>query len=141
MVRQNQLSIIFITWAIPIIVKEEVAGGYGLSAAIGACGTKQTELVNAYGNFASGMGVAKPSANVLEVTNSQGDTLKKWKDESKQATDSQVAYIINDILGDVDAARDLHGYGAMNVPGVRTAAKTGTTDKNGHAKGCLDCQL
>ena len=80
------------------------------------------------------MGVAKPSTNVLEVTNSQGDTLKKWKNESKQATDPQVAYIINDILGDADAARDLHGYGAMNVPGVRTAAKTGTTDKNGHAK-------
>ncbi|QJU09316.1 penicillin-binding protein [Candidatus Saccharibacteria bacterium oral taxon 488] len=113
--------------------QEEAAGGYGLSAAIGACGTKQTELVNAYGTFAR-MGVAKPSTNVLEVTNSQGDTLKKWKDESKQATDPQVAYIINDILGDADAARDLHGYGAMNVPGVRTAAKTGTTDKNGHAK-------
>ena len=55
------------------------------------------------GTFAC-MGVAKPSTNVLEVTNSQGDTLKKWKDESKQATDPQVAYIINDILGDADTA-------------------------------------
>lgn len=109
--------------------QEENAGGYGLSAAIGACGTKQTELVNAYSSFAR-MGVHKPSATVLEVTNSQGDNLKKWKDESKQITDPQVAYIISDMLSDLDASRNLHGYGALTVPGVKTAAKTGTTDRD-----------
>ncbi len=112
---------------------EENAGGYGLSAAIGGCGNRQTELVNAYGSFAR-MGVSKPSSSVIEVTNSQGDVLKKWKDESKQVADPQVAYIINDMLGDAEAASGLHGYGALSVPGVRTAAKTGTTDRNSKPK-------
>lgn len=114
-------------------VPEENAGGYGLSAAIGGCGNKQTELVNAYSSFAR-MGVSKPSSSVIEVTNSQGDVLKKWKDESKQVADPQVAYIINDMLGDAEAASGLHGYGALSVPGVRTAAKTGTTDRNSKPK-------
>ena len=109
--------------------QEENAGGYGLSAAIGACGNKQTELVNGYGTFAR-MGVHKPSTSVLEVTNSQGDNLKKWKDESKQITDPQVAYIINDILTDQAASAGLHAPGALIVPGVKTAAKTGTTDRD-----------
>lgn len=113
--------------------QEEAAGGYGLSAAIGACGNKQTELVNAYGTFAR-MGTLQPTSNVLEATNSQGETLKKWKDNSKKVTDPQVTYIINDILGDASAAAGLHGHGALSVPGVRTAAKTGTTDKGGQAK-------
>lgn len=114
-------------------IPEENAGGYGLSAAIGGCGNKQTELVNAYGSLAR-MGVSKPSSTVIEVKNSQGDTLKKWKDESKQVADPQVAYIINDILGDAGAASGLHGYGALAVPGVRTASKTGTTDRDSKPK-------
>ena len=109
--------------------QEENAGGYGLSAAIGACGNKQTDLVNGYASFAR-MGVHKPSSSILEVTNSQGDNLKKWKDESKQVADPQVAYIINDILGDLGASQELHGYGSLTVPGVKTAAKTGTTDRD-----------
>ena len=58
--------------------QEENAGGYGLGAAIGACGTKQTELVNAYSTLAR-MGVQKDISSVIEVKNSQGETLKKWK--------------------------------------------------------------
>lgn len=113
--------------------QEEDAGGYGLSAAIGGCGTKQVELVNAFGTLAR-MGVVKPTSSVLEVTNSQGDTLRKWKDNSKQAADPQAAYIVNDILGDPDASSGLHGYGGLSVPGVRTAAKTGTTDRDSRPK-------
>lgn len=113
--------------------QEEDAGGYGLSAAIGGCGTKQVELVNAFGTLAR-MGVVKPTSSVLEVTNSQGDTLRKWKDDAKQVADPQAAYIVNDILGDPDASSGLHGYGGLSVPGVRTAAKTGTTDRASQPK-------
>ena len=111
---------------------EEAAGGYGLSAAIGGCGSKQLELLNAYGTL-SRLGVEKPTATVLEVKNSQGDTLKKWKDESKQVMDPQVAYIVNDILADQAAAYSLHG-GQTNVPGVRTSFKTGTSDRDSKPK-------
>ena len=109
--------------------QEEEAGGYGLSAAIGGCGTKQTELVNAYGTLAR-MGVQKNSSSVIEVKNSQSETLKKWKDDSQQVLDPQSAYIVNDILSDRTVG--LHGY--MGVPGVRTASKTGTSDKNSQPK-------
>jgi len=104
---------------------EEKAGGYGLSSAIGGCGSRQTELVNAYSTL-SRLGVYKPISVVLEVKNSQGETLKKWKDESKQVMDPQSAFIVNDMLSDQTVG--LHGYGALSVPGVRTAAKTGTSD-------------
>ena len=109
--------------------QEENAGGYGLGAAIGACGTKQTELVNAYATLAR-MGIQKDSSSVIEVKNSQGETLKKWKDEGKQVIDSQSAYIVNDILS--DRTPGLHGW--MGVNGVRTSAKTGTSDKGSQPK-------
>ena len=109
--------------------QEENAGGYGLGAAIGACGTKQTELVNAYATLAR-MGIQKDSSSVIEVKNSQGETLKKWKDDGKQVLDSQSAYIVNDILS--DRTPGLHGW--MGVNGVRTSAKTGTSDKGSQPK-------
>ncbi len=112
---------------------EEAAGGLFLSSAIGACGSKETELVNAYSTMAS-MGVYKPISSILEVKNSQGDTLKKWKDESKQVIDPQVAYIVNDILADQRASAALHGVGATNIPGVRTSTKTGTSDRDSKPK-------
>ncbi len=111
---------------------EENGGGYGLSAAIGGCGSKQLGLLNAYGTLAR-RGIERPSASVLEVKNSQGETLKKWKDDSKQAMDPQVAYIISDILADQNAARSLHG-GATNIPGIKAAFKTGTTDRDSKPK-------
>ena len=112
--------------------QEEDAGGYGLSAAIGGCGSKQVELVNAYGTLAR-LGVQKDSSSIIEVKNSQGETLKKWKDEGHQVWDTQSTYIINDILSDRTPGA-LHGYGALAVPGVRTSAKTGTSDKGGSPK-------
>ncbi len=112
--------------------QEEDAGGYGLSAAIGGCGSKQVELVNAYGTLAR-LGVQKDSSSIIEVKNSQGETLKKWKDEGHQVWDAQSTYIINDILSDRTPGA-LHGYGALAVPGVRTSAKTGTSDKGGSPK-------
>lgn len=112
---------------------EQAAGGLYLSSAIGACGSKEIDLVNSYATLAS-MGSYKPVATVLEVVNNQGDSLKKWKDESQQVLDPQVAYIINDILADQRAASRLHGFNATAVPGVRTSVKTGTSDKDSKPK-------
>ncbi len=107
----------------------------GLSSAIGGCGTKQIDHVNAFATLARG-GVYKPHTSVLEVKNSQGEVLKKWKDESKQVIDPQVAYIISDILSDNNARRGLIGgitkgftYGNT---GIKTAVKTGTSDVGGN---------
>ncbi len=107
----------------------------GLSSAIGGCGTRQIDHVNAFASLARG-GVYKPVSTVLEVKNSGGEVIKKWKDESKQIIDPQAAYIVSDILSDDNARAGLYGrnfYGLV-VPGVKTATKTGTSDKDGQAK-------
>jgi membrane peptidoglycan carboxypeptidase len=107
----------------------------GLSSAIGGCGTRQIDHVNAFASLGR-QGVYKPTSTILEVKNSQGEVIKKFKDESKQVLDPQAAYIVTDILGDDNARAGLYGthrYGLW-IPGVRTAAKTGTSDKGGQAK-------
>ena len=110
----------------------------GLAAAIGGCGTKQIDHVNAFATLARG-GTYKPHSTVIEVKNSNNEVLKKWKDDqSKDAINPQVAYIIADILADDNARAGLYG---RNFPGlvvdqgrVKTASKTGTSDVDGKSK-------
>ena len=106
----------------------------GLASAIGGCGVKQIDLVNAYASLAR-MGAYKPQSSVLEVKNSSGEVLKKWSDtEAKQIIDPQSAYVVADILSDASASASLGNFAAKNIPGVKTATKTGTSDKGGNAK-------
>lgn len=110
----------------------------GLASSIGGCGAKQIEHVNAFTTLARN-GVYKKQATVLKVKNSQGETLKEWKDEEgKQVIDPQVTYILADILSDDNARSGLYG---RNFPGlvvdggrVKTATKTGTSDVNGKSR-------
>jgi membrane peptidoglycan carboxypeptidase len=106
----------------------------GLAAAIGGCGIRQIDLVNAYASLAR-QGVYKPQSSILEVKNSSGEVLKKWADtQGAQVVDPQSAYVVSDILSDVNASAALGNYAAKNIPGVKTATKTGTSDKGGNAK-------
>ena len=106
----------------------------GLSLAIGGCGVKQVDIVNAYASIARG-GIYKPQSSVLEVKNSSGETLKKWSDVAgKQIVSAQSAYILDDILSDGNASSALGNYAAKSILGVKTATKTGTSDKGGNAK-------
>lgn len=116
------------------------SGEPGLSLAIGGgCSALQVEHTNAYATVARG-GKYKPLAYILEVKNAQNQTIKQWKnEEGKQAIDPQIAFLLSDILSDADARSLVFGasgrsYG-FNVPGVKTATKTGTTDNgNGQPK-------
>lgn len=107
----------------------------GLAASIGGCGLKQIEHANAFATFGR-MGVYKPVSSVLEVKNAQGDTIKKWKDDGKQVLDPQIPYMISDILSDDSARSPSFGAGAsgLNVPGVKTATKTGTSNLGNFSK-------
>ena len=106
----------------------------GLASAIGGCGVQQVDMVNAYASLARG-GVYKQQSSVLEVKNTDGAILKSWADsEGKQVIDPQSAYVVSDILSDVNASSSLGSYAAKNIPGVKTATKTGTSDKGGNAK-------
>ena len=92
--------------------------------------------MNAYASLAR-MGVYKPQSSILEVKNSQGEVLKEWTDTAGvQVVDPQSAYIVANILNDDNARAPLDGHHAlgMDIPGVKTATKTGTSDKGGSAK-------
>ncbi len=107
----------------------------GLASAIGGCGTKMVDHVNALASLAR-MGVYKPHTSILEVKNSTGEVLKKYKDEQKQIISPQAAYVVNDILGDARARAAFSSSMTPNLDraGVRVSLKTGTSDRNGQAK-------
>lgn len=108
----------------------------GLSSAIGSCGVKQIDLVNAYASLAR-LGTYVPQSSILEVKNTSGDVLQKWTNPAQtQVVDPQSAYIVGDILADDIARSPLAGRYAKGsyIPGVKTATKTGTSDKGGNAK-------
>lgn len=105
-----------------------------LAAAIGGCGVQQVDLVNAYTTLARG-GIHKPQSTVLEVKNSSGEVLKKWSDTTgERIISEQSSYIIADILSDRAARAGLADTAPMNVPNVRTATKTGTSDIGGYPR-------
>lgn len=108
----------------------------GLSSAIGGCTIRMTDLVSGFATLAR-EGIYKPTSSIKEVKNSQGEVIIQRQDtEERRVVDAQVPYIISDILADDSARAGLYGrnfYG-LQVPGVRTAAKTGTSDKDGKAK-------
>ena len=102
----------------------------GLSSAIGGCGTRMIDHVNALASLARG-GVYKPHTSILEVKNSSGDVLKKYSDEQKRVIDPQAAYIVNDILGDRNARIPLYGRSItpeLDAAGIRVGVKTGTSN-------------
>ena len=103
----------------------------GLSSAIGSCGTRLIDHVNAYATL-SRQGAYMPQTTVLKVANSSGETLKEYKASNKQVIDPQAAYIVTDILGDARARAGL-GWNQDYLPtltsiGVHTAVKTGTSN-------------
>ena len=108
----------------------------GLASAIGGCGAKQVEHVNAFATIARG-GVYKPYETVLSVTNAQGEKLYEWKDDgSTQVMDPQTAYIISDILTDDNARTNTFGWRPTGfyINGIKTATKTGTSNLGNASK-------
>lgn len=102
----------------------------GLSSAIGGCGTRLVDHVNAIASLGR-MGVYTPQTTILKVTNGTGQTLKEYKASSKQIIDPQAAYVVNDILGDGNARAGLGGSDytpRMNELGAKVAVKTGTSN-------------
>lgn len=107
--------------------------GYGLSIAIGSgCGIKMVEHANAYASLARG-GSYKDISYVLELKNSSGEVIESWSEpESKEVVDSQIAYMLSNILADGSARYGIYAQGGAQsagyvIPGIWTATKTGTT--------------
>lgn len=108
----------------------------GLASAIGGCGAKQIEHVNAFATIARG-GVYKPYETVIEVKNPQGEKLYEAEDtEGTRAMDAQTAYIISDILTDDNARSGTFGWRPRGfyISGIKTATKTGTSNLGNASK-------
>lgn len=107
----------------------------GLAAAIGGCGIKQTDLVNAYSTIARN-GIWMDQSTVIQVKNSINETLMQWEPKSKKVVDPQTTFIVSDILHDADARSSLSSrtQKGFYIPEVPTATKTGTTDLGGKPK-------
>lgn len=104
----------------------------GLASAIGSCGTRLVDHVNAIATLAR-QGTYMPQSSVLKVANSQGKVLKEYKASTRNVLNPESAYIVSDILGDSRARSGLAGRDylpELNKLGVRAAAKTGTSDIN-----------
>ncbi len=103
----------------------------GLSSAIGGCGTRLVDHVNAIASLGR-MGAYMPQSTVLKVSNSTGQTLKEYKTSTKQIIDPQAAYVVTDILGDTQARKGLNGgttyMPKMDSAGIKVAVKTGTSN-------------
>jgi len=101
----------------------------GLASAIGGCGLKQVEHVNAFATLANN-GVYNPHAEILKVVNGEGDTLMQWKSQAKQVIDPQITYMLTDDLSQDKYRAPSFGSGArgFNVPGVKTFTKSGTSN-------------
>lgn len=109
----------------------------GLSSAIGGCGTRLIDHVNAMASLAR-MGTYVPQSSILKVTNSTGQTLKEYTSTSKQVIDPQAAYVVNDILGDPKARAGLGGgrdyITNLTKIGAKVAVKTGTSNSEINGK-------
>ena len=109
----------------------------GLASAIGGCGVKMTEHVNAIASIARG-GQYINQSYVLEVKNSTGEVLKKFtQPQAKQVVSDQSAYIVSDMLADQAVRASLFGSSItpiMNSKGSKMSLKTGTSDLNGNPK-------
>lgn len=111
---------------------KEREGGfdYGWPLALGAAETPLTEMVQAYGTFASG-GEAAPAVYIRKVTDKKGNILYESEIPPKTNTvlDPRIAYQITSVLSDEWARPEEYWKSQLTIPGYQTAAKTGTSNK------------
>lgn len=105
---------------------------YNIAVVLGGCEVKLEEHVQAYSTFARA-GRSKDQAKVLRVETPTGEVLEEWKDsEGEQALNPEIAWLMSDILSDDSARSGTFGRNSRDIviPGIKTAAKTGTTNRN-----------
>lgn len=100
---------------------------YGLSLVLGGAEVKLLEMVSAFGVFAQD-GVLNQKSAILKIEDSSGAILEEKNIAPKQAMDTEVAKIINDVLSDNDARVPIFNpRSSLYFSDRQVAAKTGTT--------------
>ncbi len=103
---------------------------YGLSLALGAGEVRLLDLASAYGTFASGGYKVKPFA-ILKIADRDGNILFEHEQDPRRELilDPQVAFLVSDVLSDVQARPAGFWRDQITLPGQIAAAKTGTSNK------------
>ena len=102
---------------------------YGLSLVLGGGAVKLIDMISAYSALADN-GVLHKQTMILSVTNSSGQVLESYQDQSQQVADPQYVEMVNNILSDPQARAGLFGA-SLNLtvfPGYDVALKTGTSN-------------
>lgn len=102
----------------------------GLSLVLGGRETTLLNEITAYSVFAN-KGVREDPVSILEVKDSKGNTLYKWKKQNgPQVLSPEISFIISHILLDNNARTLAFGpYSLLNISGKTVSVKTGTTDE------------
>lgn len=104
-------------------------GDYGLSLVLGSGEVKLLDMVSAYGVFANN-GIKQDPTWFIRIEDNTGKVLDEYKQKTgKTVLDSQIAYLMNNVLSDDSARARTFGSGsALTLSGRPAAAKTGTTN-------------
>lgn len=101
----------------------------GLSLTLGGGEVTLLNLTSAFGVFAT-EGNRMDPVSILKVTDPKGAVIYEFKPSApRKVLADDVAYIINDMLSDNDARKDVFGARSyLVISGKTVAVKTGTTD-------------
>jgi len=97
---------------------------FGLAVVLGGGEVSLLEHTNTFATFAREGEYRRP-ASILKVEDHAGKTLYEWEDSAVQVVDQSAVRTLNSVLSDQGARG---GFGALNISGRQTAAKTGTTN-------------
>lgn len=101
----------------------------GLSLVLGGGAVVPIQLAQAYGVLATD-GVKHTLSPILSITDSNGNSIYQWQDQSSQVVNPQYPELINNILANPSLRAPLMGASLplTEVPGHQVALKTGTTN-------------
>jgi 1A family penicillin-binding protein len=108
---------------------QETLNRVGLSLTLGGGEVRLLELTDAYSAFMNGGYRIDPVA-ILKVEDSNGKVLEENKpDKGKRVLSPEQAFLIESILSDNNARKDVFGTNSLlNIPGRTVMVKTGTTN-------------
>jgi len=101
---------------------------YGLSLTLGGGEVTMLDMMSVYTTL-SQMGTKEELTALLKVTDSDGNVLEEYQNQSVQALTPAVAFLVTDVLADNSARTPAFGpNSSLLIPGHTVAVKTGTTD-------------
>lgn len=101
---------------------------FGLSLTLGGGEIKMVDMMSVYGTLAN-LGIRKPPTPFLKVTDSSGNVLEEYNNSGTRVLQSEIAYLLTDILKDNKARTPAFGPNSLlQIPGFEVAVKTGTSD-------------